>query len=169
MIAVKLVASALVLGTTIGLARMAGMPFRVRVRTLEQWQQLLRHLGPLIEWRRTPLPQALEEAGKGLSHLGGAMTQFIAQMGQRDADFTEAWGMLLSRQAGLWEEDRAVLTDLGRVLGMSDVSYQHDHLLATHHELERLCSEARMRLDKDARMIVALVGAAGVMVVMMML
>lgn len=166
---VKAIALALVLLSTMGFSARAVRPFRMRVRTLEQWQQLVLHLVPLIEWRLTPLPQALMESARGLGQVEPSVVWLTQEISQREAGFFELWQQMLASDPHLWEEDRAVLAELGRGLGVSDVSFQHDHLMATHHELDRLCADARTQWAKDGRMLGALVGAAGVMVVILML
>jgi len=80
----------------------------------------------------------------------------------------EAWTALLGSLFGLWDEDRVVLQDLGRTLGMTDSSYQHDHVTATLHELDRLLEDARHQWNHDGRLYPALLSALGVAVVILM-
>lgn len=165
----RLIAAGLVLFSCWRLSDLARRPFQLRVRTLEQWGQLLLRLVPLIEWRRVPLGEALEEAAVGQHLLRPAMRQLAADLQDRDLTFDSAWSALLNRLPGLWTEDRNVLLDLGRVLGTSEAHYQHDHLEAAHRELERLVSEARLRQGKDGRLFSVLVNALGLTVVILML
>jgi stage III sporulation protein AB len=76
---------------------------------------------------------------------------------------------MLESQSGLWDADRAALGNLGRALGWSDVAYQHEHLDVALRDLEALTAEARLRLAKDGHLFQAMVGALGVMVVILML
>lgn len=169
MISFKLAASLLVLLSALGLARMAGRPYQIRVQTLEQWQRLVRHLMPLIEWRKVPLAQALRDASRGMVFLAPGMASLARRLEGHDGNFLAAWQEMLLGQPGLWEEDRASLADLGKVLGMSEASYQHDHLAAVHADLDRLADSARDRALKDGRLFPALVSALGVMVVILLL
>ncbi len=169
MMVLKVVGSALEILASLGVSRMASHPYQLRVSTLEEWQRLLRHLAPLIEWRRLPLGKALQEASRGLPHLQGAMVELSRELEKPDTNFREAWDALLRRQAGVWEDDRAALTALGQVLGASEASFQRDHLIAARADLERLMGEARVRLAKDGRLFPVMISAAGVMVVIMAL
>lgn len=169
MIWVKCVASAFVMAATVGLGRLAVTPYQLRVRTLEEWQRLLSHLDPLIEWRRMPLPQALLQASSGQRLLHPAVFNLTRMLERRDEPFDQSWQTMLDELPGLWEEDRRVLADLGRVLGRSDVRYQHDHLQASQRELERLMADAREGRAKDGRLLGALFSALGVMVIILLL
>ncbi len=166
---VKAIALALILLSTLGFSARAVRPFQMRVRTLEQWQQLVLHLVPLIEWRLTPLPQALMEGARGRGQVELGVAWLTNELSHGEGGFFELWQQMLANDPHLWADDRAVLAELGRGLGVSGVNFQHDHLMATHHELERLCADARTQWAKDGRMLGALVGAAGVMVVILML
>ena len=165
----KVAASILVMMAVVGMARLAGRPYQLRVSTLEEWQRLLRHLVPLIEWRRVPLGVALREASHGLRYVHAPMSGLARALEKPDSDFRQAWAAVLEDQAGLWEDDRLALASLGETLGASDVSFQRDHLLAAQADLDRLVGEARLRLSKDGRLFPALISAAGVMVVILVL
>jgi stage III sporulation protein AB len=169
MIAVKVMASVLVLASTLGLSQMAISPYQLRVRTLEEWLRFLSHLNPLIQWKRVPLPQALLQAALGQRLLLPALQDLQQELDRREIAFEQTWQAMLSQLPGLWEDDRRVLADLGRALGMSDVQYQHDHLAAAHAELERLLKDAREERSKDGRLLGALFSALGVMVIILML
>lgn len=165
----KALASALVLAAALGLGRLAARPYQLRVRTLEEWQRLVRHLVPLISWKRMPLAEALSEAARGQPLIRAAMAQFVRRLHDRDGEFASYWAELLKSLPGLWEEDRVCLLELGRVLGMSDAVYQEEHLTAAARELERLTGEARAVRAKDGRLVPVMVSAMGVMVVILML
>lgn len=169
MMALHVVASFLVVAAAMGLARMAGGPYRDRVRTLEEWQRLVRHLEPLIVWKQMPLRQALLESARGQARIDPALRRWVAGLDNRDTDFNEAWSTLLTNMPGLWDEDRLVLKDFGRVLGMSDAESQRAELEAAAGELMRLVGEARRRNQQDGRLYPALVSALGIMVVILML
>ncbi len=169
MMVFRVVASGLVLFAAGSLARRAGHPYRERVRTLEQWQRLLRHLLPLIQWKRVPLADALEDSVRGQDLLYQPMRRFVQTLSNRDIEFQAAWDAMLLDMPGLWEEDRGVLRDFGRALGKSDVAFQHDQVDAAAAELQRLSDEARRQRAQDGRLVPAMVSALGVLVVILML
>lgn len=169
MMVLHVLASALILAAALGLARRAALPYEVRVRTLEEWQRFLRHLMPLIEWKRMALAQAVSEAGRGLPHLQPAMERLGEELRDRDTELHTAWNGMLAGLPGLWGEDQPVLSELGRVLGTSDADHQHNHLEAAGREVGRLLEDARRARSKDGRMLPALVSAVGLMVVILML
>jgi stage III sporulation protein AB len=169
MIAVKLAASALVLGSCGGLARRAQNPYTMRVAALDQWQKLIRHLLPLIGWQRIPLRAALAQASQGLSTLHRPMQSLAASLLSPDADFGAEWRRMLASIPGLWEEDRRALDDLGQTLGRSEAAHQEDQLNAALAEVGRLLNEARAQKGQDGRLMPALVAASGVLVVILLL
>ena len=169
MIFVRVVAAVLVLYAAWRLSERAREPFQERVRALEEWQQLLARLIPLIEWRRLPLPDALWQAASAQRLLRPAFKVFTEELRSPDYRFDDRWERLLIRLPGLWGDDRRVLSDLGRVLGTSDTSHQHRHIAAAQAELERLLVEARTRRSKDGRLFSVLVNALGLTVVILLL
>lgn len=162
-------AASMVLISALGLARLVGRPYHARVRTLDEWIRVIRHLEPLMAWRQWPLGRALVEASRGQSRIGPAVVRWHERLSNPDQSFAEAWSGLLQELPGLWDADRHVLEDLGRVLGASDIQSQRSELQATSLELTRLMGDARRQEAQDGRLYPALVGALGVMVVLMML
>ncbi|NMP21161.1 stage III sporulation protein AB [Sulfobacillus harzensis] len=167
--ALKLAAALLVVVAAVGLGRLASRPFRMRVLTLEAFQRLARRLDPFIVIKQMPLASALPEASRGLGLIAPAVTQLVGNLGHPDADVGELWSAMLERVPGLWDEDRALLRDFGRVLGRTDALAQRSELQAVQAELSRLIEEARRKEAQDGRLYPALVGALGVMVVILML
>ncbi len=169
MMALRVMGGAAILGATWDLARRAARPYEVRVRTLEEWQRFLRQLMPLIEWKRMALAGAVTEAGRGLTYLEPAMGRLGERLRDRDTELRGAWDHMLLSLPGLWGEDQPVLSELGRVLGTSDADHQHNHLEAAVREVDRLLDDARRARSRDGRMLPAMVGAIGMMVVILML
>lgn len=169
MIWLHLSASAMVLGASVGLGRLAGKPYRTRLRTLEEWQRWLRHLEPLITWKQMPLKEALGQAAEGQPHLRPAVRRLAERLLSPDCDFAESWVTMLNEMPGLWEDDRNVLRDFGRVLGTVDLASERSELGAVGLEVSRLVGSARTMESHDGRLYPALIGALGVMVVLMML
>ncbi|MCY0899508.1 MAG: stage III sporulation protein AB [Firmicutes bacterium] len=169
MIWLKLAGSLLVIGSTAGLGRLSARPYAERVGTLEEWQRLLKRLMTLIEWKRLPLSAALGEAARGSPRLTSVVAHLISELQNRDEEFFMAWRRLLDRVPALWAEDRAVLEDLGRVLGRSDIAHQHEHLRAAEQELDRLIREARWQRVHEGRLGPALLTAVGIMLAIVLL
>ncbi|MCY0877717.1 MAG: stage III sporulation protein AB [Firmicutes bacterium] len=165
----KLAGSALVVASTAGLGRLSARPYAERVATLEEWLRLLRRLATLIEWKRMPLREAFGEVARGSPRVGAAVTRFVQELNARDEDFLSVWRRFLDNIPQLWEDDRAVLDELGRTLGRSDVSHQREQLQAAERELERLIAEARWQRQHEGRLGPALLTAAGIMLAIVLL
>lgn len=168
MISVRILAVSLVLIATIGMARMAGSPYRNRLQVLEEWQRLLRHLEPLMEWKLVPLGPALREAVRGQRILEPPILILIEDLQHPDAVLEDLWGTLLASLPELFEDDVIVLSDFGRSLGKSEPHDEKSQLQSVAHELERLISEARYQKSHDGRVFPALVTALGMAVVILM-
>lgn len=119
--------------------------------------------------KQVPLARALAEAARGQPLLAPAVAHLVGELGHPDAEPSSSWTRLLERVPGLWEEDRVLLSELGGVLGKSDATAQQAELQALDIELHRLVAEARRKEAQDGRLYPALVGALGLMVVILML
>ncbi len=169
MTGLKVVAALAVVGAALGLGRLAARPYRARVLTLEAFQRVMRRLQPLMVRNRLPLPSALVEAARAQPLLFSAIESLVATLGNPDADLARQWDQMLEGIPGLWEDDRAVLRDFGRILGRTDAEAQQAELAAVREELSRLTLEARRHEAQDGRLYPALISAMGVMVVILLL
>lgn len=169
MMGLKIVAALAVVGAALGLGRLAARPYRARVLTLEAFQRVMRRMEPLMVRHRLPLPSALIEASRAQPLLFPAMQSLVDGLGDPDASLASLWDHMLEGLLGLWEDDRAVLRDFGRVLGKTDAEAQRTELAAVMQDLSRLTLEARRHEAQDGRLYPALISAMGVMVVILLL
>jgi len=169
MLALKVTGLVVTGGAILGLTRQAGFPYRQRVRVLEEWERALARLVPLIGWRHLPLKDACRLAVKGLPVIGPYWLRMVASLDDREVDFLTAFNTMVDHLPGLWADDRPVLQEVGRLLGQSAAIYQEALLARGLADVSRLLEEARQQSQSDGRVMPALVGAVGALLLILLL
>lgn len=155
--------------STISVAHYLARPYRFRISALEQWIRLLEQLVPAIGWKKLPLQEAFSEASRGYPLLTPVLRKLNQLLNSREMDFFAAFSGALREESWIWDEDRRILEELGRVLGRSSSVYQEDHIKGAISELQRVLQEARGRGLKQARLVESLTSAAGIALVILLL
>ena len=149
---IKLLGIMLVLfaGTMIGFQQASR--YTARTVQLRQLASALHRLETEIGYGQTPLPAALARAAGQLKGPVGDLFRSAAdRLDGSDQSFQECWKAAIAdgwRWTALRGEERAALSRLGGVLGISDKEDQLKHLRIAAHQIQ---AEEQTARDEQAR------------------
>lgn len=163
------IGAGLVLAATVGAFYSLRLALRQRERELLSWLAAVRLLSREITYGGKPLPRICENLGVELEGASGAFFRALAEELQVDGGcLGESWEELLSRQSGGWHllaADRAVLAELGRGLGRSNLLGQQKLLAVAEERLGGLAEESAVRYARLSRLLSGLGWCSGLLLV----
>lgn len=161
--------ASLVLAATLGAFYSLRLALRRRERELLAWLAAVRLLNREITYGMTTLPRVCEALGGQADDVAGEFFGKLAAELQHDGGrLTEAWEELLRADGSGWHllpEDMAVLLELGRGLGRSDINGQKRLLAVAEEKLHNLAAESGQRYARLSRLLSGLGWCSGLLLI----
>lgn len=153
---IRLIGCALVLLATTGIGFGIASQYRDRTHMLRGLIEALRLLQSEVEYRATPLPEALRQVGTRLrgsaTVLCNAISDALSNPDVTVSDALRTGVQAMDRRSVLKPADVEAMTAFGRTLGLSDSVHQSQQFGATLAQLESLEREATEAQKKYERM-----------------
>lgn len=152
----------------LGLRQAAGL--RDRERSLERAAGDLEELARLLEWNGAPLAELLTRLQEREGPLRGVCRRCLGELDRPDRPgFAQIWREALTGCGGFSGEGLETLAEAGALLGQYDRGRQAEGLTALGSRLRRLAAEAREERKRMGRVYCVAGGAAGLLLVILLL